>query len=84
MVNHARQQLNYTKQLNLNDDCNLKSYDQRLGDEPDTNAEKNNTRLLSSLTCIVPAPACAIAHIQSETPKSRRRHHLYTIANSYK
>ena len=73
MVNHARQQLNYTKQLKLNDDCNLKSYSQRLGDEPDTNAEKNNTRLLSSLTCMLPAPACAIAHIQSDTLKSRRR-----------
>ena len=36
--NHAKPQLNYTKQLNRNDDCNLKSYSQRLGDEPDTNA----------------------------------------------
>ena len=51
--NLAGPQFNYAEQLNRNDGCNLESYSQKLRDEPDTDAEKNNTRLLPSPTFIL-------------------------------
>ena len=61
--NLAGPQFNYAEQLNRNDGCNLESYSQRLGNEPDTNAEKDNTRLLPSLTFILRALMLCHCHL---------------------
>ena len=45
--NPAGPQFDYTKQMSRNDGCNLKSYSQRLGDEPDTNAEQKQPPLVA-------------------------------------
>jgi len=60
--NLAGPQFNYAEQLNRNEGCNLESYSQRLGDEPDTNAEQKQhplvaiTHIHTARTDAVPLP----------------------------
>ena len=62
-MGYLQDQYNYTKQLDRNDNGNLKSYSQRPGDEPDTKASKSNTRLLPSLIFILCAVMLCHCHL---------------------